>query len=58
MDDSLLFALLGVVFLVLAAFIEVRYRERRRDRRWSQGTLIVGGIGILELVLAVLLRFV
>ena len=57
MDDATLFASLGIVFLVLAVVIEARYRQRSRGARWSRGTLIVGGIGVLELLLAVLLRF-
>jgi hypothetical protein len=57
-DDSLLFAAFGAMFVVLAVVIEARYRQRSSGRRWARGTLIVGGIGILELLLAVLLRVV
>jgi hypothetical protein len=57
-DDSALFALLGVVFLVLAAVIEAQYRQRGPGRRWARAAVLVGGIGILELVLAALLRVV
>lgn len=57
MDDSALFGILGIAFLVLAGLVEVRQRQRSGSV-WSRLTMIVGAVGILELVVAVLLRIV
>jgi hypothetical protein len=59
MDDWLLLGLLGVVFLALAGVIELRARQQRDPlRRLRTASAILAVIGLIELVLGVLLRFV
>jgi hypothetical protein len=61
LSDSILIALLGLVLLALAGVIELRNRQYRTipaPPRLRRASLIVGALGLLALVLAVLLRFV
>ncbi len=59
MNDWLLVGLLGVVFLALAGVIEIRARQQMDPpRRLRTASAILAVIGLIELVLGVLLRFV
>jgi len=61
MDDSLLIAILGFVLLLLAGLIELRNRQgpsATTPAGLRRASVIVAAIGVLDLVIAVLLRFV
>jgi uncharacterized membrane protein len=59
-DDWLLLGLLGVLFLVIAGVLELRARQYgdQAPPRLRTASIIIAVIGIIELVIAVLLRFV
>jgi hypothetical protein len=61
MDDWLLIAILGVGLLLVAGLIELRIRRgsiASGPTGLRRPSVIVAGIGVLDLVIAVLLRFV
>jgi len=56
MSDALLVGILGVGLLVLAVIVELRSRQRvPATSGLSRATLVVGALGVLDLVVAALL---